>query len=104
MDRYILDDDGNPIRETEYSLWDAWMSLERFKSCILAKNIIGDAAAVVTTVFTGLDYSFAGGPPLLYQSTLFRADMRGEVTRRYPTKLEAMAGHTDLLRYFMEEK
>lgn len=46
----------------------------------------------VSTVFLGLDHSFGGGPPELFETLIFGGPDAGEMDR-YSTWAEAEAGH-----------
>ena len=46
----------------------------------------------VSTVFLGLDQSYRGNVPMLYETMVFAADHGGEI-ERYETWDEASAGH-----------
>src|SRR5687768_8132999 len=59
-DKYILDDQGEPVPEPDTLKWGAWMQGRERQ---LAFDEVGDAR--VSTVFLGLNHSFlAGGPPV----------------------------------------
>lgn len=53
----------------------------------------------VSTVWLGLDHSFGGGPPLIFETMVFdhgendRSDLD---CRRYSTEAEALAGHEEV--------
>lgn len=48
----------------------------------------------ISTVFLGLDHSFGGGPPVLFETMIFGARGRWEEFQtRYCTEAEALAGH-----------
>jgi hypothetical protein len=51
----------------------------------------------VSTVFLGLDHRMTmEGPPILYETMVFGGAMDGEMDR-YATRLEALAGHEDMV-------
>jgi hypothetical protein len=51
----------------------------------------------VSTVFLGLDHQWhAHGPPLLYETMVFR-DGSGDDCVRYSTREEALAGHNKVV-------
>jgi hypothetical protein len=51
----------------------------------------------VSTVWLGLDNSFGGPTPLIFETMVF-GDRDDEHQRRYATKAEALAGHAEVLR------
>lgn len=54
------------------------------------KTTIGDVD--ISTVFLGLDHSFGGGEPLLFETMIFGGDDDG-YQERYSTWDEAVKGH-----------
>lgn len=54
------------------------------------ETMVGDVR--VSTVFIGIDHSFAGGPPLWFETMTFPDGDEG-YTERYTTWAEAEAGH-----------
>lgn len=66
MDKYILDDSGNPVKELDLLKWGKWFeSADR----TVARDEIGDVS--VSTVFLGIDHSFDDGSPVLYETMIF---------------------------------
>ena len=51
----------------------------------------------VSTLFLGLDYSFAGGPPLLFETMVFGGPLDGS-QHRYSTWEEAEEGHKKMVK------
>lgn len=96
MDRpihYILDDDGEPVpadMSTDAGLleWAEWFSGTKR---ILARTETPEGVTV-STVFLGLDHSYMGGPPVLWETKIFGGEHDG-YTDRYTSRLEAFAGH-----------
>ncbi|KKL28055.1 hypothetical protein LCGC14_2379020 [marine sediment metagenome] len=53
----------------------------------------------VSTVFIGLDHSFGSGPPLYFETMVFRSGSSGELLcKRYSTYDEAEAGHEAIVK------
>lgn len=46
----------------------------------------------ISTVWLGLNHSFTGGPPILFESMIFGGGYDGDM-QRYTTEAEALAGH-----------
>jgi hypothetical protein len=60
----------------------------------VARTEVGDA--VVSTVFLVIDHNWGDGPPLLYETMVFRdGDWVGEDQWRYSTRAAALAGHEE---------
>lgn len=53
---------------------------------------------VISTVFLGLNHRFGDGPPLIFESMVFKAGSYTEVDMdRYTTEEQAKAGHEALV-------
>ena len=85
-DLYVLKD-GLPIPEDDSLAWSLWFETADRR---VALTKMGDVE--VSTVFLGIDHSFGGGPPLLYETLVFGGPLDGEM-ERYSTLQEAEAGH-----------
>lgn len=58
----------------------------------------------VSTVFLFLDHNFMGGQPILYESMVFPLDdYANQDSRRYHTREEALAGHSELVAEWLHE-
>lgn len=95
IEKFILDDNGNPVPEPNLTKWSSWM-----QSCSrqIGLNYIG--VSMVSTVFLGLDHNFAGGAPILFETMIFGGPNDG-FQERYFTRQEAIDGHdraADLVR------
>jgi hypothetical protein len=89
-----------PVPEPDLMAWGRWME---DAGRHVALSIQGDVN--VSTVFLGLDHSFGHGPPVLFETMVFRGEMpsvsgttiklaaRGELLERYSTWDEAAEGH-----------
>ncbi len=68
MNKYILDDNGEPVSEADFMTWVKWI-----ESCgdkrIVKRERIGSAR--VSTVFLGMDHGCGGGPPILWETMIF---------------------------------
>jgi hypothetical protein len=97
---WILDKNHEPVKCTLME-WAQWMEVHSNK--IVEQTEI--KGYMVSTVFLGLDHNFGGkGPPVLFETMVFRADdwnkfdkkKRGlpeQDMNRYCTWDEAMKGH-----------
>lgn len=52
----------------------------------------------VSTVFLGVDHSFGGGKPILFETMVFGSCAHDEACERYSTYEEAERGHRDMCR------
>ena len=90
-DKYVLDLDGQPLPCDDLLVWAQWFEQH---DRTLAKDLV--AGVGISTVFLGLDHNFCGGPPVLWESLVFGGPLDGE-QRRYQSREEALAGHTELV-------
>jgi len=96
------DRDGDPI-----SL-ERWAELRGTDDTYLrvAEDTVGDFW--VSTVWLGINHQFGSGPPLIFETMIFGAGDRGDLTDecwRYTTEAAARAGHREvvtLLRHELE--
>jgi hypothetical protein len=65
MDKYILDEHGNPKLEPDLMAWATWYGSGDDVRRV-ARTQIGQAT--VSTVFLALDHSWSDGPPVLWRS------------------------------------
>jgi hypothetical protein len=85
--RYVLDGNGNPLAEPDLMTWWRWLqTADRH----VGKDIIGEA--LVSTVFLGIDHSFGGDVPILFETMIF-GGRHDHWQTRYATREEALAGH-----------
>lgn len=90
MDLYVLD--GKVARRAE-SIAEFSAMIEKTDRRVARTEI--DAKTQVSTVFLGNDHNFFGdGPPLLFETLVFRDGHGDDATmERYSTWEEAEAGH-----------
>jgi hypothetical protein len=87
MNTYILDENGEPQSCPDILTWGQWMhSADR----AVLKTDVGDVH--ISTVFLGLDHSFYGGPPVLWETMIFGGAFDQDQWR-YTSQLDAMRGH-----------
>lgn len=56
------------------------------------------SSGMVSTSFLGLDHSFGGNEPVLFETMYFPKDRDGEEQIRYTTYDDAIKGHDNLVR------
>ena len=84
MKTYILDDDGNPVEETNFIKWGDWFETS---DRILEHECA--AGMIVSTVFLGVEHP--GGT--LFETAVFDSDWVMSEQRRYRTREQAIDGH-----------
>ena len=89
-DKYILKD-GKPVPENDVLKWSRWFE-DSDQARIVARINFGNIG--VSTVFLGLDRSFGGEEPVLWETMIFGGEHDG-YQRRYTSREEALAGHDE---------
>lgn len=89
---YTLSETRIPVPCPDHLQWAEFMeTADRH----VADDTVGPLR--VSTVFLGLDHSFGGDPPILFETMIFGADeasdMHETYCKRYATWAEAEAGH-----------
>ena len=90
--QYILDENGNPVLETDILKWGKWMQKAD-------RHIAFDRLPMgvqVSTVFLGLDHSFSDGDPVLWETMIFGGP-HDQYQERYATLEAAKHGHMQAL-------
>ncbi len=89
MKKYILNNNGEPIEETDLLAWAEWfVTADRYIAC----DKIGKVR--VSTVFLGLDHSFSmeNHNPILFETMIFNGE-HDQYQERYINRIAAQAGH-----------
>ncbi len=92
MRYYILDENGNPKPVPDVITWAMWFESNDREVAYTEK----EDGVFISTVFLGIDHSFGGDKPLLFETMIFGGDNDG-YQDRYATKEEALAGHEEAL-------
>ena len=87
MDNYI-EINGKPQKVDDLMEWAKWFETA---DRVVRKTEVGDAQ--ISTVFLGIDHSFVGGLPVLYETMIFGGEHNGYQCR-YTTR-ELAADHHD---------
>lgn len=81
------DRDGNPLPDDDYPNIEKLLTSDyKIVDCTVVKG------STVSTVWLGLDYSFGGGPPLIFETMIFGGG-HGGWCKRYATEIEAQTDH-----------
>jgi hypothetical protein len=86
--RYILNENNEPVECDDLFAWAAWLQTASLR---IAEDQIGES--MVSTVFLGLDHSFGGDKPLLYETMVFGGKLDNYCWRT-STIEEALAQHS----------
>jgi hypothetical protein len=93
---YVLDADGEPVGTNDAMVFARWFEAARTDGTRIVRQDLDAAGVGVSTVFLGLDQSWHGGPPVLWETLVFGTPLDGEM-RRYTSKADAIRGHAEML-------
>ena len=97
---YILD--GHEPVATELMAWSKWFEANVTKRHV-ADEMVGDVR--VSTVFLGVDHQYMdGGPPLLFETMIFRDGVADDLMERCSTWDEALAQHAQVVERVQAEQ
>lgn len=96
--RYILDENKNPVPCEDLLTWGRWLETG---DRIVKQDTFGDIR--VSTVFLGLDHSFGGGEPLLFETMIF-GGKHDQWQMRCGTWANAEKMHKTAVRKVVKEK
>ena len=94
LTHYILDKKGNPVAEPDLEKWEIWFTDARRH---VAEEKIGDSR--ISTVFLGLDHSFGGGTPVLWETMVFGGKLDREQDRCSGSREQAEAMHACMVEH-----
>ena len=97
-DKYILDEQGEPVPCDDPLKWSEWFETANHR---LAFDTLGyeGSAVEVSTVFLGINHNFGTeGPPLLWETLVSGPGCDDGYLERYSTEAEALRGHTKAVR------
>jgi hypothetical protein len=86
----LFDRAGEPVSMRTWARLDAHTPYVR-----IAEDTVGPYW--VSTVWIGIDHSFGFGPPLIFETMVFRGDETDLDCWRYSTETEALAGHARMV-------
>lgn len=97
MNKYILDKDGNPVEEPHLLKWAMWFEDANRN---VAEEHVGKSR--ISTVFLGIDHSFEGGEPVLWETMVFGGPLDQECSRCAGSRKDAEAMHANTVRLVKE--
>ena len=89
MNIYWILEEKTPVPTEDVLTWGRFF--ENTKNRTVSTTDLDDDV-YISTVFLGMDYQPGDGPPLLFETLVFRGPLDGEMDR-YSTWGEAEAGH-----------
>ena len=95
-DTYILKDDHS-VKKTETMEWALWFNTAN--RTVLKDNVCG---FLISTVFLGLDHSFGGDKPQIFETMVFDDTSEERQCEHYTTWDDAVAGHNRMVALIKE--
>jgi hypothetical protein len=92
MNYYTLTSHGKPTREYHVGKWNRWFESADRR---VAVDTIGESR--ISTVFLGIDHSFHGGPPILWETMIFGGPLDCEQDRCSGSRQDALAMHARMI-------
>jgi hypothetical protein len=95
MDKYILDDNNNPVPVADLRTYYAWKeSFPKEQQTGIGLQLAGNARGEISdsTVFLGSDHRHGGSKPVLWETMVFGGE-HNEWGERYTSHAAALAGH-----------
>jgi hypothetical protein len=95
MEKYILDQNGDPVPEPDLMKWAEWF--ERTDRHLAEDNLANGVQ--VSTVFLGVDHAWVheNSQPVLWETMIFGGE-HDQYQRRYTSKKDAAEGHAHAIR------
>ena len=90
---WILDEDGNPVREPDTLQWGKWFQDGGGRR--VGNTKIREGVSV-STVFLGIDHNWGEGPPVLWETMIF-VGKHDQDQDRYTSALDAIHGHWEMV-------
>ena len=90
---------NDKLKEVDMMTWAEWLENSKSPGRITAKTLVGKIR--VSTVFFGLDHSFGGRVPLLWETMIFGSKLKSlaEYQERYSTLKSAKEGHQKAVKF-----
>ncbi len=86
---YILDENNKPVKSTSVIEAAEWLDKNPERKAV-KQDHIGDI--FISTVFLGLDHSWKGNTPILWETMIFGGD-HDQYQERYTSYEDALEGH-----------
>lgn len=100
---YILDAAGRPMPEPDLLKWARWFE-EHGNERIVARTTVGECW--VSTIFLALNHRWDEGPPILWETMVFRGRERDDVDcdRCSGSREQAEAMHAQMVAWLEKQK
>lgn len=96
---YILNENGEPVTEPDTLKWARWFETHdrhvAYDECSRPKKVR------ISTVFLGIDHSFGGEKPVLWETMIFGGP-HDQYQKRYTSIEDARRGHARAVKLAKE--
>jgi len=101
---YMLNDKHEIIKTESFEQWAEWMH-EQNKEGRRSVGQISIEGYYISTVFLGIDHSFGGTDPILFETMVFSGKSQDieELCWRYPTWDNAVEGHKKVMDWLLQK-
>lgn len=96
-DKYVLNSAGEPVMEPDLMAWANWYETAKRHISDELFAIEGQGDIRVSTVFLGMDHSWSGGPPVLWETMVFGGKLDQEQDRCSGNREQAEAMHAKMV-------
>jgi hypothetical protein len=100
--KYILNDDGEPEPCEDFVQWGMWFETASRRVAI-ATFAYKEYQFVISTVFLGMDHKHFSGPPILWETMVFRDNEALWFDRCGGSREQAEAMHEDVCKKVMDK-
>jgi hypothetical protein len=99
MHLYILDENGEPVLEPDFTKWGEWFE-NHYPARRIALSSVGEWT--ISTIFLGMDHSFEDGPPVLWETMVFGPEPWSDQQWRFTTREGAISHHDQIAEYIRQ--
>lgn len=92
-DLYLLNDAGEPVAVSDLFVWARGFGALKRQ---VAVDTVGGLR--ISTVFLGLDHNFGGGPPVLWETMVFKDGESVDMNRCAGSREQALAMHEAMVK------
>lgn len=104
--KYILDSNGEPLACEDIMQWGNWFETADRRVAVTAiddPRIDSDVSYLVSTVFLGVDHRHFNGPPILWETMVFRGREGLWFDRCGGSREQAEAMHQNVCKKVMDK-
>jgi hypothetical protein len=99
MKRYILNESGDPVEESDIFKWSQWLNETKRRVALDERDGVR-----VSTIFLGTDYSYNGDDPVFWETMIFGGEFSEEQERCGGSRKDAEAMHARIIAKVFQTK